>query len=598
VKKSLFLAAAAVLAAGLLRVNAQVAPPAMAMPGTAVTGKGDQLDFVYLASDRPVLLRVHLRMGDKVYDAAWHEFLDRFFKYLDRNNDGFLTGTEVNRVPNSNYLTNTLNGSIGYPFQGQNAPLAQLDTNKDGKVSRDEFKDYYRRMGFTALSFSFNTYQANFADQQNKTFWKLLDKDGDGKLTKEELAAAPGLLKKLDANEDEMLSAAEVNGQQSSSGSYAVAVTYAGGGMMASAPGAAFQQLAPGAPRDGLARQVLAFYDRNKDGKLARDEIALDRARFDALDRNKDGFLDAQELKAFFDGEPDLTFRGQVGEVPQGKVNGLLARVGLPPAFAPKGVTRLQVIGPPVARSALARSVKKLNDNTLGFQLGDTHFEIQGNQGYRNDLSGTKQFFLQQFDSTVDKKKGHIDRKDVVGNNMFSYIGQLFDLADGNGDGKLTRKELSDYLDVQASGGGCRVNISVNDLGRSLFEHIDADGDNQLSVRELRNAWERVKKLAKDGKGLAQNDIPRRMQMSMAQGNGGFAFVNRRAVRRAQPPVWFRKMDRNNDGDLSPREFLGTEAEFKMLDTDGDGLISVEEALQYEAKRKKDATKAEEPAKK
>src|SRR5262249_44493231 len=50
-------------------------------------------------------------------------------------------------------------------------------------------------------------------------------------------------------------------------------------------------------------------------------------------------------------------------------------------------------------------------------------------------------------------------------------------------------------------------------------------------------------------------------------------------------PVWFRKMDRNRDGDLAPRGVLGPPELFKMLDRDGDGLSSVEEAEAYEAER-------------
>ena len=44
--------------------------------------------------------------------------------------------------------------------------------------------------------------------------------------------------------------------------------------------------------------------------------------------------------------------------------------------------------------------------------------------------------------------------------------------------------------------------------------------------------------------------------------------------RPAGTPVWFDKMDKNNDGDVSPREWLGTDEEFKAIDADRDGLIA------------------------
>ena len=45
-------------------------------------------------------------------------------------------------------------------------------------------------------------------------------------------------------------------------------------------------------------------------------------------------------------------------------------------------------------------------------------------------------------------------------------------------------------------------------------------------------------------------------------------------------------MDRNGDGDVSRREFIGTDEQFKAIDTDGDGLISVEEAEAFDKKMK------------
>ena len=64
--------------------------------------------------------------------------------------------------------------------------------------------------------------------------------------------------------------------------------------------------------------------------------------------------------------------------------------------------------------------------------------------------------------------------------------------------------------------------------------------------------------------------------------------------RRSRPPTgptWFRKMDRNRDGDVSRREFLGPRGEFDRLDRDHDGLIDPAEAAHAVAKSKKTAAR-------
>ena len=75
--------------------------------------------------------------------------------------------------------------------------------------------------------------------------------------------------------------------------------------------------------------------------------------------------------------------------------------------------------------------------------------------------------------------------------------------------------------------------------------------------------------------------------MSVGQGQAGFRnravlrapSMARSARRSGKPaPLWFQKMDRTRDGDVSRREFLGTDEEFRRIDTDGDGLIDAKEA--------------------
>jgi Ca2+-binding EF-hand superfamily protein len=125
-------------------------------------------------------------------------------------------------------------------------------------------------------------------------------------------------------------------------------------------------------------------------------------------------------------------------------------------------------------------------------------------------------------------------------------------------------------------------------------------------VREMRQGPKLLEQLDRDGKGqLTRDDLPRNYLLTLKRGPSDRGDANPQAAFLAlymgagqsepeQPktgPVWFRKMDRNRDGDVSRKEFLGSDEDFRMIDTDGDGLISLEEAEKADARFRKD-TKA------
>lgn len=541
----------------------------------------DYLDFVFVASDRPVLLRLHLRNDGRPYLAAWNDYMRKLYAYLDRNGDGVLDKAEAERIPSIRFLQFQLQGAIGLPYQGSKGQLAQFDTNKDGKVSLGEFKTFYRRGGFTPLRLVSNSNRVP-TDTVTNTIFKRLDSNQDGKLSADEMARAPTALQRFDLDENEMLTADELMpGGGDNSGFYAPP----SGGMQGPNADMGFVEIKPGAV-DGAASQVLTHYDKDKNGKLSRAESGLDKLLFDALDSNHDGQLDVKEFAAFFRRNADLELVARVGtlQAKEGAVIGFLRDLGMPALQ----MMRAEVFNPSKRAMPLATKLQRVDSSAVAFSLGDAHIGLAAAE--QQLVAFPRRFFEQQFRMADAATKGVVDRKQA---KAAQFLDQIFEIVDRDGDGKVTRLELKAYLDMQTEGSSSRLDVTITEEGPSLFNLLDENGDGRLSLRELRTAWSRMKALAKSDSGLSRPDIPRRFDVLVGPAQRR---VRPPASRPANPtlatrwtsaPLWFQKMDRNQDGDISPREFVAGDEAFRKIDTDGDGLISREEARRFEERLKK-----------
>jgi Ca2+-binding EF-hand superfamily protein len=537
-------------------------------------------EVIFFTEQRPVRVRLHVKVAGKSLVAEWKGQMRKLFDFFDRDGDGVLNPYEAEYVFSNRGVQQMI--ALGNAMPGFTDPsrsLADFDKDGDGKISFDEFLAYYNTSAEKLVSLRPNPFRDAYAETNTEELFKLLDANKDGKLSKEELAGAELLLRSRDLDEDECLSATELvpnvfnrPGQRAGMSNAAVAGRV----------GEPLQVYPVGGIPETIFEQLLKRYDKDGNLRLTKAEIGLDDSAFARLDRNGNGELSVTELMAWREGPPDLEIELTLGAKPSESSAKVLP--------GPDGKA------PPLA-------------SALRFGEPGKAFLHLGNQQLEFNTYAPQGMFARPVQAAAaqlsfpDNGKGYITEKDVAqAGPQLQYLRVLFDTLDRDADGKVTRAEFDAYFRVQQGFQSLPLSVTFASQVPSLFQILDVNNDGRLSVRELRNAWARLHDLEPSGGEYitraaiqAQGTIRfgRTLQVNTAGQEFPYAV---RQIPTNRGPLWFRKMDRNSDGELSRSEFLGRSEEFDRIDTDHDGRITAEEAEAYDkAQRTAEATSTSKP---
>jgi Ca2+-binding EF-hand superfamily protein len=521
-------------------------------------GIRDTHDVVFFAEDRLVRFRVHLKSAGESLGQRWTKELHKYFDFLDRDGDGELNRYEAEFAFSTAGIREMMQTGFAYQRPDDAAALfADMDVSRDGKIQFDEFAAYYTSAANRIITVLANPVRDPYADILTEELFKLLDTNKDGRLSRAELTAIEELFATLDADEDECLSALEI---------VPTLLSRPPQPRTSADPKAAPMMVFPsGEIPPAIIETILDRYDKNKNGVLDKSENPFSNEVFRLLDKNKNGEVSVTELVAWGQTPPDLELEMTFGPTQdQCSVKLLPAKDGKP--------------------SPLAAAFKSSVDGNATFTIGNqtiqwAAYSPRGVYGQATRVSPF-QFF--------DNGRGYLTEKDLAGPQS-QALRVLFDMIDRDGDGKMTRAEFDAFFALQQGFTSLPLTLTHSTQTPSLFQVIDTNGDGRLSVREVRGAFDRLIALEPNGKdfvtraALTPQGAIRFGRTSETVGFNPVTMYNQPAPRQtSRGPLWFRKFDRNGDGELSRKEFPGTKEEFDKIDTNHDGFISVEEAEAYD----------------
>ncbi|MCA9078914.1 MAG: hypothetical protein KDA58_00085 [Planctomycetaceae bacterium] len=502
--------------------------------------------FVFLGPKSPVLMEVQIQAGPFGLDQVRQRYAQGAFERLDQDHNGMLDSSEAAAIPLGGRFIATAK-KIGTDWK-------EHDTEPtDDLLSLEEL----RRCLDVQLGPPLTVERQVPRLTQTVRLYEELDTNGDQSISPEEFDEGLRRLQRSDFDDDEALSVAELQ-------PFPLSVVQA-------------QQMADARDPDQELPLVLATTTTERERAAERilttygaaqpltnaEQLGISERFFRAFDMDKEGSLNAAELVRYLEKSP--------------------AQLNLSVSLAPPQVA-LGRIGSGETVTVISSGGRPVLD------LAGVPVEYVARNKAR-DLRDQVSLFKIRLRTSDADKNGYLDRGEFAGLQAPAQ----FEDVDLDGNEQVVADEIDLYFTLDGLAAQSRLVATLSNEAKVLFNLLDANSDNRLTERELRDATNVLTEYDRNGDGaLGSSELASRFRITISQPelidvrvDTAMNTAARQGIVReeASGPLWFRRMDRNLDGDVSWREFPGSQADFAAIDQDADGLITLPEAERAEAMR-------------